>query len=157
MPIVVDASGIWEDLGEITPDPTNWQLFPYPCKTINSLLKISYTQDKPTWVYAWLRAVYQTEGGFIYDHRWQRLYPKPETELLEYSYPLELIKDPLPVRYFEVKKQLKSKYIGSTVYDPATWSVRILEKQDVATGVLPGGIIIPGFSGANPTLPPGIA
>lgn len=156
MPTVIDGSGIWEDLGVVTPDPANWILFPYPCKTAFSTLKIEFIGDVNTWVYCWLRAVYQTQTGFIYDHRWRRLYPKPEVEILEYPYPQDLIKNPLPQRYFEIKKNLKSKYIGSAVYDPAIWSVRLLEKQDSLATTTPGGITIPGSVGSSGNAPPGI-
>lgn len=136
MPIV-DELGIWEDLGivEISPD---WQFFPFFPKSENSTLRIFQTGEIDllgkyrNWAY--IRASYFSGGFYIFD-KWIRVYPSHDQTIIQYPWPLDLIKSPLPQRQFQIKRGFPNR-LGYVPNDKL-WQIQIWEKQDSPNTINP--------------------
>lgn len=130
---VIDDFGTWENIGQVNPVGDDWQPFPFfPTKETSALKLFFYGDFKALrdWrVSCWLRALYFSGNQYFFDHKWLRLYPKGEPEIITYDFPADLIVDPLPTRQFEVKRRLTFRNKPFRDLTP-NFGVQLLAKTD---------------------------
>jgi hypothetical protein len=111
-----DDIGIWNDLGTLTPNATNWVKYPVVATGANDTIRITFSSSNFSKINSlvWLRPRYQTADS---DQVGQaiRIYPKPEKQVVQVPIPQDFRDRSVYFRAFEIKKQLKyRKYIGIT-------------------------------------------
>lgn len=127
MPTITDDIGVWNDLGLVTPNRSNWVKFPITATGANATFRVSCLCSDWNKInsFAWLRARYQTSNSNQVSQS-IRIYPHLDSQLIEFPIPQDLQDRSIYFRDFEVKKALKyRRYIGLS--PDINWQMKLEE------------------------------
>lgn len=137
--MATDYAGEWVYKGAVTPRFDQWTQFPFASNDGNSLIRLSTISARPSEIksYGYLRVVYDV-GNLNYSP-WRRFYYSETPQIINLNTPEELLINSTVIRYFQVKKTLKSAWrrrIGTVNDEPWVVSLEGLVQTNLPADVL---------------------
>lgn len=122
---ILDDFGYWDDLGTIQPIFEQWVEFPDYSESLSETIKLIFGGElEQVKSYAYIRSIYVAFNQVI-KGQWWRIYPKFDTEVINYPVPEDLKFAVRPIRrYFEIQKRHYYRYrVG--ISDDRIWTIRL--------------------------------
>jgi hypothetical protein len=134
--MTIDYAGEWVYKGAVTPQFDEWTQFPYASNDGNSIVRLTCYSggNLPILSYAHIRVVYDV-GNLNYG-RWKRIYFSEEPQIINLGDPEEFLINQTVIRYFQVKKTLKWRRIGTVIDNPWAIALEGLKQTNIPADVL---------------------
>ncbi len=149
--ILVDGSGSWLQLGELTPIISEWQFFPVLGESFLSVIRLTFTFPDANQLpriksFIRVKAAYQSGSFFTEELPSIKAFPRVSQLILNYPTPNDLARRGVYRRKLSIKKYRNNRRLGYA-YDQ-NWTV-FAEELMPREGESPGGNYGSGGSSGN--------
>jgi hypothetical protein len=134
--MATDYAGTWVYKGAITPRFDEWTQWPFASNDGNSIVRLTCYSggNLPILSYAHIRVVYDV-GNLNYGP-WRRIYFSEDPQIINLGTPEEFLINPTVIRYFQVKKTLRLRRIGTVTDNPWAIALEGLQQTNLPADVL---------------------
>ena len=123
--LIVDGFGQWDDLGVVSPEYETWKGLQEFTRSPSGILRLTYLADRfDRMSYGLIRCLYETATTSAFG-KWQRFYPKEQSEIITYEHPAQLIEGSKQILFiYQIQKRHRyRRRVGSKYSVP--WEVNI--------------------------------